>query len=104
MPKAYRVTSGCQQTHASRAKPATLAVGRRLRIRTLYHPNVLHHLLLLALRKLSKVCIATKEFHMNMYSWVWGCSSRNLFQLAGATNPHLFVGGLEVGRKSLPAD
>src|SRR5438552_659639 len=28
----------------------------------------------------------------------------DLFQLAGATDPHLLVGGHEVGRKSLPAE
>jgi hypothetical protein len=30
--------------------------------------------------------------------------NNDLFQLAGATDPHLLVGGPEVGRKSLPAE
>jgi hypothetical protein len=30
--------------------------------------------------------------------------NNDLFQLAGATNPHLLVGDHEVGRKSLPAE
>src|SRR6516225_3618888 len=30
--------------------------------------------------------------------------NNDLFQLAGATDPHLLVGGHEVGRKSIPAE